>query len=106
MTKYLLTHHVKHIYESQDDLVEDWRGLRRRCTAETRWLSSLYAAASQRLYCEWEAGSPEAIRACFLPEELEMAPIERLDEVVFLDPAWLDESGGGTGKSDMAGGMP
>ncbi len=93
MARYLLTHHVKVNYMSQDDLIDDWGGLRRRCTAETQWRRSLYAAASERLYCEWEAPSPEAIRACFLPEELEMAPIERLEEVVFLDPAWLDENG-------------
>jgi len=93
MTRYLLTHQVKRMYPSQDDLVNDWKGLRRRGTTETRWQRSLYSAATKRLYCEWEAPSPEAIRACFLPEELEMAPIERVEEVVFLDPAWLDESG-------------
>ncbi len=95
MTRYLLTHQVRRMYPSQDELVNDWRGLRRRCTPDTRWQSSLYSAATRRLYCEWEAQSPEAIRACFLTEELEMAPIERLEEVVFLDPAWLDENGGG-----------
>jgi len=90
MARYLLTHHVKRIYPSQEDLVNDWKGLRGRNTGETRWLSSLYAAASQRLYCDWEAPSADAIRACFLPQELEMAPIEKIEEVVFLDPAWLD----------------
>jgi hypothetical protein len=93
MPRYLLTHHIKRLYPSQDELVNDWKGLRNRGTPETRWESSLYAAASQRLYCEWEAPSVEAIRACFLPHELEMAPIERVEEVVSLDPAWLDEDG-------------
>jgi len=90
MGKFLLTHYVKRIYASQEDLVEDWRSLRRRCTDDTCWLRSLYAAGAERLYCEWEAPSADAIRACFLPEELEMAPIERVEEVVFIDPAWLD----------------
>ena len=91
MSRYLVSHRITRIYASQDDLINDWRGLRQRSSAEARWVSSLYAAASERLYCEWEAPSHEAIRACFLPVELEMAPIERVDEVVAIDPAWLDE---------------
>jgi hypothetical protein len=93
MTRYLVSHRIKRIYESQDEIVNDWRGLRQRTHADARWVSSLYAAASERLYCEWEALSPEAIRACFLPVELEMAPIEKVEEVVAIDPAWLDEAG-------------
>jgi hypothetical protein len=81
------------IYTSQDDLVNDWRGLRQRTHSGARWVGSWYAAASERLYCEWEAQSPEAIRTCFLPVELEMAPIEKVEEVVAIDPAWLDDAG-------------
>jgi hypothetical protein len=91
MTQYLVRHRVQSLYASQDDLLKDWRALRRRALAEARWLSSLYAAASGRLYCVWESSSPEAILACFLPAELEMAPIEKVEEVVTIDPAWLDE---------------
>ena len=91
MTRYLVLHRVQTLYATQDDLLKDWRALRRRALAEPRWRTSLYAAASGRLYCEWEASSPEAIQACFLPAELEMAPIERIEEVVAIDPAWLDE---------------
>jgi len=90
MTRYLVTHRVQRIYASQDELVNDWRGLRQRTHADARWLASWYAAPTEHLYCEWEAASPEAIRSCFLPIELEMAPIERVEEVVVLDPAWLD----------------
>jgi hypothetical protein len=90
MTRYLVSHRVKRIYASQDDLVNDWKGLRQRTHAEARWLASWWAAPTARLYCEWEAVSPEAIRACFQPAELEMAPIERIEEVVAIDPAWLD----------------
>ncbi|HMK09126.1 MAG TPA: nickel-binding protein [Anaerolineales bacterium] len=90
MARYLIIHHVKRIYASQDELVNDWRGLRKRTTDDARWLTSWYAAPSERLYCEWEAASPQAIRSCFLPAELEMAPIEKAEEVVVIDPAWLD----------------
>jgi hypothetical protein len=91
MTRYLVTHTVKEIYESQERLIEGWRGLRQRCGPTAQWLRSLYAPAAGRLFCEWEADSPESVRACFRSEELEMAPIERIDEVAFLDPVWLDE---------------
>jgi hypothetical protein len=94
MTRYLVTHRVKRIYASQDELVSDWSGLRRRTQAEAQWLGSWWAPGASRLYCEWEAVSPQAIRSCFLPVELDMAPIEHIDEVVALDPAWLDEAGG------------
>ena len=92
MTRYLVSHDVKRIYSTQDELVSDWRGLRRRTNPEARWLASWWAASTRRLYCEWEAASAEAIRACFLPVELEMAPIDRVEEVVAIDPGWLDET--------------
>ena len=91
MPLYLVRHRIRSLYASQDDLLKDWRALRQRARAEPRWKRSFYAAASERLTCEWEASSPEAIRACFLPAELEMAPIEEVEEVVAIDPAWLDE---------------
>ena len=100
MNRYLVSHHVKRIYASQDDLVNDWRGLRQRTHAGARWVRSWYAAGSERLYCEWEALSPEVIYACFLPIELEMAPIEKVEEVVAIDPAWLDEAGGTGAAAD------
>src|SRR3972149_6934208 len=93
MNRYLVTHRIKRIYASQDDLVNDWRALRRRTHAEARWVRSWYAAAGERLYCEWEAQSPETIRACFLPVELEMAPIEGGEDVVAIDPAWRAVTG-------------
>jgi hypothetical protein len=67
-------------------------------------MNSWWAAGSSTLYCEWEAVSPEAIRACFLPVELEMAPIERVEEVVALDPTWLDEAGS-AGPSNSSRGV-
>jgi hypothetical protein len=106
MSRYLVSHRIRDMYASQDELINDWRGLRQRTYAEARWVRSLYAAAGQRLYCEWEAESAEAIRACFLPNELAMAPIERIDEVVALDPAWLDEAGSAPARNDPAASAP
>ena len=92
MARFLVAHEVVSMYEDQDDWVRDWSGLRRRSKGEARWLASWYAAESNRLYCEWEAPSPEAIAACFTAVERQMAPIVSIEEVVHMDPVWLDGS--------------
>ena len=92
MPRFLVTHEVRRVYESQDAWVADWEGLKRKSLAAEGgviWMSSWYSAQGQRLYCEWEAPDGQAIRACFSEETLEMAPITRIDEVVSFDPAWL-----------------
>lgn len=94
MRRYLAIHSVKDVFPTQEEWVEDWRGLRQR-TRHTPgcpvWLSSLYAAADGKLYCEWEAESEEDIRRCFTSRELKMASIDSIQEVARLDPSWLDE---------------
>ena len=92
MTRFLVAHEIASMYETQEDWVRDWAGLRRRSQGEARWLASWYAAESNRLYCEWEAPSREAIAACFTPVENRMAPIVSFEEVVHMDPVWLDGS--------------
>jgi hypothetical protein len=91
MPRFLVTHEVRRVYESQEAWVGDWEGLKRRSLAAigVTWLSSWYSAEGQRLYCEWEGPDAQAIRACFGDETLDMAPITRIDEVVAFDPAWL-----------------
>ena len=71
--------------------LRDWEGLKRRSVDATdvEWVSSWYAAGSNRLYCLWEAPDPQAIRACFVEVELKKAPIREVDEVAHVDPAWL-----------------
>jgi hypothetical protein len=93
MGRYLATHRVTSIFTSQDEWLKDWSTLRQRAQAHPgspRWLLSYYAAESGKLYCEWEAASKEEIRACFTDKELEMAPFESMEEIVRIDPAWLD----------------
>ena len=94
MKRYLAIHNVRKVFQTQDEWVEDWRGLRQR-TRQTPgcavWLTSFYAAVDSKLYCEWEAEREEDIRRCFTPRELEMAPFESIQEIVRLDPTWLDE---------------
>lgn len=90
MARFLVTHEVAAMYENQDDWVRDWAGLRQRSQGEARWLASWYSAESNHLYCEWEAPSREAIAACFTAVEGLMAPIVSTEEVVHMDPVWLD----------------
>lgn len=93
MPQYLVVHNISRYPESQDEWVDDWRGLRRRSqeTPGCTWLSSFVDSEERLLYCKWEAENKECIKACFTPEELEMAPILQFREIVIFDPAWLDD---------------
>ena len=93
MPQYLVIHNISRYPESQDEWVDDWRGLRRRSqeTPECTWLSSFVDSEDRLLYCQWEAANEDSIKACFTPPELEMAPILKFREIVILEPTWLDE---------------
>jgi hypothetical protein len=94
MKRYLAIHKVRDVFPTQDEWVNDWSGLRQRsrqAPGRAVWLTSFYAAVAGKLYCEWEAEAEEDIRRCFTRKELEMAPIESIQEIVRLDPSWLDE---------------
>ncbi|OGT27347.1 MAG: hypothetical protein A2Z17_03400 [Gammaproteobacteria bacterium RBG_16_66_13] len=90
MPRYLLAHNIASMYEDQDEWVRDWGGLRKRARGAATWLASWYCAETNRLYCEWEAPDLASIKACFTSIELDMAPIASMEEVVHMDPAWLD----------------
>ncbi len=93
MPRYIVTHKVKRLFESQEDWLRDWSAMRQRTKGtgeeDARWLASWYSAPSKVMYCEWEAPNAEAIRKCFTSKELDMAPIERIDEVAYINPEWL-----------------
>jgi hypothetical protein len=94
MRRYLVTHTVVSEPGTQEDWLQDWLGLRqrsRRAEGCPVWLMSFYAAQPRKLYCEWEAERAEDIRSCFTDKELNMAPIVAVEEIVRLDPTWLDE---------------
>ncbi len=95
MPRFLVIHRITRLYATQDAWLQDWAGLRKRARGsndrDARWRVSWFAPRSSRLYCEWEAPDEASIRACFNAQELTMAPIETVDEVVFADPAWLDQ---------------
>ncbi len=94
MPRYMVTHKARRVYETQDEWLRDWAGLRQRTKGggeeDCRWLASWYSAPSEVMFCEWEAPNAEAIRKCCTPQELEMAPIEKMDEVADISPEWLN----------------
>ncbi len=95
MPRFLVSHAVNELFESQDQWLKDWGALRKRVAtakgSKAQWLSSWYAPHSNKLFCEWEADDEASIRVSFTAEELAMAPIVSVDEVVHVDPAWLDD---------------
>lgn len=90
MPRFLVIHDIVAMFKDQDDWIRDWSGMRKRAQGAALWLTSWYSAASNRMFCEWEAPTKDAIEGCFTPDELRMAPIVTVEEVVRVDPAWLD----------------
>ncbi len=91
MARFIVVHTVNKLYETQEQWVQDWGAMRKRTVkGKAQWLSSWYASLSSKLFCEWEADAEASIRASFLAEDLDMAPIVSVDEVAHVDPSWLD----------------
>lgn len=89
MAEYLVIHEVKELPQSQEEWIRSFRGLRARCNEQANWLSTSYEPETGRIYCVWKAESPEDIKRCFLPEQLEMAPVIHIGEIIQIDPKWL-----------------
>lgn len=94
MPHYLLVHSVTQYPGSQQDWVESWRELRlaARNVEGVRWLQSFYDPDAEELYCQWEAADPDTILTCFSEDQLAMAPVKSVREIVLFDPHWLDET--------------
>ena len=92
MPQYLVVHKITRYFESQDEWVDDWMDLRQRSQSNPSctWLYSFMDSDEKLLYCLWEADNEDCIKDCFITEELEMAPITSMREIVIFDPSWLD----------------
>ena len=91
MPHYLLVHQVERFPESQDEWIELWRAVRKRCSEKAEWLHSFMDTRTNKLYCEWKADDLQAVMECFGPESLDMAPIEYTTEIAYFETEWLDE---------------
>lgn len=85
MHHYLVVHKVIEYPETQDEWLGLWEGVLNNTCGDTRWLTSYYDPADERLYCVWEADSEAEIEACFTGVNQEMAPVEQIREVAFFD---------------------
>jgi hypothetical protein len=93
MPHFLIVHHVTSYPGSQEDWVDIWRELREESqrVEGVTWLQSFFDPERDELFCEWEADELETIKRCFTEDQLEMAPIKSVREIVLFDPRWLDE---------------
>jgi hypothetical protein len=93
MPHYLIVHHVTSFPGSQEEWVEMWRELRNdsQQVEGVTWLQSFFDPEEAELFCEWEADDFESIEGCFTDDQLEIAPIKAVREIVLFDPRWLDD---------------
>jgi hypothetical protein len=91
MPYYLLVHQIARFPESQDEWIESWRRIRRRCSDNAEWLHSFMDTQTNKLYCEWKAIDLDAVMNCFDEYALDRAPLEYTSEIAYFDTEWLDE---------------
>lgn len=73
---------------TQEQAVAGAKQIAASLPAGIEWLNSWWIAGEvQRLFCEWEAPDPEAIRAAVEPIK-HIFPIESLYEAQWIDPQW------------------
>jgi hypothetical protein len=90
MPQYLVIHDVIQYPESQDEWITIWKELRAQACGDLAWLHSFFEPSTGKLYCEWEAPSPEEILDCLSKEVLDLAPVASISEVVLFDVKWLN----------------
>lgn len=71
MPHCLLVHKVAMFPETQDDWIEQWRGIRMKAHGDIEWAHSFFDPAEGKLYCQWRADSMETIVERFPPGALE-----------------------------------
>ncbi|MFX1418090.1 MAG: nickel-binding protein [Promethearchaeota archaeon] len=79
MPKYFVIHPItKRIIKGLVNLTPEknqlFKQLKASCTDDADWVRSWAVADQEKLYCEWDAKNPEAIREIF--DKLEGADIE------------------------------
>lgn len=72
---------------SQELVVEVAQRVERSLPPEVKWLNSWFVPSENRLICEWEAASEEAVRSA-LVGAMALWPIEAVHEVVYVNPEW------------------
>lgn len=88
MTSYIVIHGLPGA-ATQDEVIAAAQTIMARLSDDARWLNSWLVPDDERLFCEWEASSEEAIRAAL--KGVELFPVEGIYPAERIDPAWFAE---------------
>ena len=88
MTKFIVVHRLPEV-ATQDEMIAAGKAIAARLSDDARWLGGWVVPADDRLLCEWEASSAEAIKAAL--EGVNLLPVEAIHPVGSIDPAWFAE---------------
>lgn len=86
MTRFIVIHRLPGA-ATQDEVIAVGQAVTARLSDNAQWLNSWLIPDDDRLLCEWEASSEEAIRAAL--EGVEMFPIEAIYPVERIAPVWF-----------------
>ncbi len=86
MTSYIVIHGLPGT-ATQDEVIAAGQAIIARLSDDARWLNSWLFPDDDRLLCEWEASSEEAIHAAL--KGVELFPIEAIYPAERIDPAWF-----------------
>jgi hypothetical protein len=91
MPKYVVVHTPLVEDASQDMLFRMLRDIAERDVPETEWLNSWLSVDGSRMFCLWEAPGDDAIRAALGEEALGLSPIDKIYEVVDVNPEYFEQ---------------
>ena len=88
MTRFIAIHSTAP-EATQDQLINSARKVMASLSPGTEWLNSWVVPELDKVFCEWKAPNPEAIRTALEPAK-DQLPIESLYEVEWIDPRWYE----------------
>ncbi|HEY75560.1 MAG TPA: DUF4242 domain-containing protein [Thermoflexia bacterium] len=88
MTKFIVVHRLPDV-ATQDEVIAAGKTVAARLSDDARWLGGWIVPADERLLCEWEASSAEAIQMAL--EGVNLLPVEAIYLAEPIDPTWFAE---------------
>lgn len=88
MTRFIVIHTLPDGV-TQEDVFAVGKAVMTRLSGDVHWLRSWVLPEDDRILCEWEAPSGDAIRAAL--EGFDLFPLEAIRAAEFVDPAWFTE---------------
>lgn len=88
MARFLVVHKLPEV-ATQDEVIAVGKAVSARLSEDVQWLGSWVVPADDRLLCEWEASSVEAIQMAL--EGVNLLPVEAIYLAEPIDPTWFAE---------------